>query len=603
LGKGSTAYVSGLDIDSQAWANPPAMGCDEWHPEPAIIAPAVVGVGSRVGEAAVSVRLIGQLPITCWWSKDGMAIEDGAHYSASHSNTFLVRAFSPADAGLYQIVASNSFGMTTSQVAQVSVHCVDAGGSSPSLPYDSWETAATNIQDAVDAAYPGDLVLVTNGIYSNGGAKETGTNIANRVSVSFQVMVVSLNGPDVTVIEGAWDPITTNGPGSVRCVWNSGALSGFTLRNGSTYAAGFYSPPDGGGVYNNGVVAFCTISNNVSAQDGGGAYCLGGGIVSGVLNNCVIVNNRAAGLGGGASAVASLGALNNCLISGNKAGSQGGGCSTIKLNNCTVTVNSSASPGGVNSCALSNCIVYFNSDPSLGATAANYGSSAMQYCCSTPLPGGTGNLSADPQLVDAGHISSVSPCRGAGSSAAATGTDIDGESWASPPSIGCDEVSDGDLIGPLSVSLNGWTSVAAYGAWPGTGNVSGRAASLQWTFGDGSGVSYASYYTQHIWTNSGDYTVTFTAFNADNPSGVSTNLLVHVVPLVPPTISAGGLNGSNFSLSFPGQPGVFYAVEQATNLAAPVTWQTVATASGTSTLQVVDTAATNAMRFYRVRIP
>ena len=80
-------------------------------------------------------------------------------------------------------------------------------------------------------------------------------------------------------------------------------------------------------------------------------------------------------------------------------------------------------------------------------------------------------------------------------------------------------------------------------------------------------------------------------------------MVVHVIPLILPSISVRALSGSIFSLTFPGQSGVGYIVEQATNLGAKNFWQGVATISGTGMLQVVDANATNAMRFYRVRIP
>src|SRR5205823_5705813 len=104
-----------------------------------------------------------------------------------------------------------------------------------------------------------------------------------------------------------------------------------------------------------------------------------------------------------------------------------------------------------------NCIVYFNG-------GANYDySSTLNYCCTTPLPNnGAGNISSDPQLANSSHLSAGSPCRGAGSADYASGTDIDGESWASPPSIGCDEYHAGALTGPLSVNLTAsFTNVAA----------------------------------------------------------------------------------------------------------------------------------------------
>jgi hypothetical protein len=92
------------------------------------------------------------------------------------------------------------------------------GSPSPAPPYDSWASAATVIQDAVDSADPGDSVLVAGGVYATGGRAVYGT-MTNRVAIDRAITVESLMGPEVTIIQGRRLPGTTNGNGAIRCVY------------------------------------------------------------------------------------------------------------------------------------------------------------------------------------------------------------------------------------------------------------------------------------------------------------------------------------------------------------------------------------------------
>ena len=99
--------------------------------------------------------------------------------------------------------------------AWAGVHYVNLNSVNPVPPYTNWATAATTIQDAVDVATNGELVLVNDGTYQTGGRPVNGYSLTNRVAITKRVTVQSVHGPAVTVIRG------TSGFGSTaaRCVY------------------------------------------------------------------------------------------------------------------------------------------------------------------------------------------------------------------------------------------------------------------------------------------------------------------------------------------------------------------------------------------------
>ena len=76
--------------------------------------------------------------------------------------------------------------------ALADVRYVNLNSPSPTAPYTSWTTAATTIQDAVDAAVAGDQILVTNGVYQTGERGVSGSR--NSVAVTNAIIVRSASG-------------------------------------------------------------------------------------------------------------------------------------------------------------------------------------------------------------------------------------------------------------------------------------------------------------------------------------------------------------------------------------------------------------------------
>ena len=351
---------------------------------------------------------------------------------------------------------------------------VDINATNPIPPFSSWATAATNIQDAVDAQqYEGGLVLVSNGTYV----------VTSEISVDKNIVIQSVNGSDVTIVDGG---------GTTRC---------FNLGGSACTISGF------------------TIQNGYSSWSGGGIYCSD---TTPIVSNCSLVGNSAKWHGGGSY----YGLLNNCRITGNSAGF-GGGVFHGTANNCTITDNLAYDDGGgIYQGMASNCIVYYNMAFSADA---NWSDSKLSYCCTTPLPSGTGNITNAPALVGTSHINAYSPCRGAGNATYATGTDIDGEAWKNPPSMGCDEPLS-PFTGRLSVSVSAqYTPVVAGYALVLAGNIFGELSSNRWTFGDGESLSNEIYDVAHAWSAPGSYGVVLTAYNDDHPGGVSATAQVQVV--------------------------------------------------------------------------
>jgi predicted outer membrane repeat protein len=207
------------------------------------------------------------------------------------------------------------------------------------------------IQAGINAAFPGDTVLVAAGTY-------TGTGNKNLDLLGKAIVLRSVDGSDSTIIdcEGQGRAFYFQA-GEVA----STVVDGFTLRNG--LVTGLFPDSWGGGILclsSSPTVTNCKITGNSSQNGwGGGIACFDS---SPVLSDCIIAQNS--GLGGGiyAQSVSALHltgctisenlgsgvwvavnssmVLMECLISGNDgAGVHCDATSTLSVPGCTVMGN------------------------------------------------------------------------------------------------------------------------------------------------------------------------------------------------------------------------------------------------------------------------
>lgn len=221
----------------------------------------------------------------------------------------------------------------------------------------SWGTSFKTIQAAINAAMPGDSIVVTNGTYGTINSEGKALRIE------------SVEGADVTTIDGN---------NSARCATlGSSSSDKATVLVGFTLYRGRASSADGGGALY-GTLEDCIISNCQAYQYntyryGGGTYytdakrCVytsnraepgyGGGAYYGTLVDCQFLNNRAY-YGGGTY----YGTISNCVYSGNSATSyNGGGAYYGTLYDCEVKNNTASQyGGGIYGSALYRCLVAGN---------------------------------------------------------------------------------------------------------------------------------------------------------------------------------------------------------------------------------------------------
>jgi hypothetical protein len=324
------------------------------------------------------------------------------------------------------------------------------------------------IQEAIDAAVAGDVVIVGDGTWQGDGNRD----------ITFRgktITVRSKNGPEKCIIDcqGGMDYAEFHRGFVFQSEEPREAiLEGFTITDGvhSTGAgilcsngsnptlrgnliAGNHVPYDwdgGGGIACHSGAAPWIVGNiirdNVCEPGGGGGgiHCYESGRVE-IAGN-VIVNNSSS-YGGGIE-IGYLGSalVENNLIAGNQAGSAGGvgfwgADGDLSLRNNTIACNQVETNGtGVligypEDATVFNCIVWGNQ--SSGGTneqiVVEHGSANIRYCCIQSWgAGGIGNIPDDPLFVDAAegdfHLQEKSPCVNTGfNTAVGLGvTDLDG---------------------------------------------------------------------------------------------------------------------------------------------------------------------------------
>ena len=252
----------------------------------------------------------------------------------------------------------------------------------------TWESAYTDLQDALQRARPGYQIWVAKGTYtpvsfSNSsisfelveGVNIYGGFVGNEQSLDARAMdSMSLHVTNETILSGEIGNPSTVGDNSHHVIIANNLkqptlIQGFTIRDG--FAAGSPNPENGqygGGLWvfkSNLRVQHCNFLNNNTQDSGGGFFCRNDtqDELELQMANCTFQNNGTNGrtfFGGGGFILNSKAVLSNCFFLGNQA-STGGGLftwsSNTTLDSCIFIGNTGTEGGGLGNNKESNIIL------------------------------------------------------------------------------------------------------------------------------------------------------------------------------------------------------------------------------------------------------
>ncbi|MBN1902032.1 hypothetical protein JW926_11980 [Candidatus Sumerlaeota bacterium] len=226
---------------------------------------------------------------------------------------------------------------------------------------ESWESALKTFKKSIDRTFLSDSsheIWVAKGTFMEG---ET-INIPGAV-----MLLGGFEGTETNLEQRDWSisPTIIDGENLRRCITNNGVIDGFHITRGNIDG-------DGGGIYNLGTVAHCSISD-CTAKCGGGIY----NHIYGIVNDSVIYNNNSIDQGGGIYNYYE-GKVSNCALYDNLSILEGGGIFNSYnglVSNCSVYGNHGTNNGGgvYNYYGtISHSIIYGNLSNIGGGGVCNY---------------------------------------------------------------------------------------------------------------------------------------------------------------------------------------------------------------------------------------